>query len=72
MSVAALGAFGAIASAGGALFQGVSTSEAASYQAAVERNNAAIANANATRAIAGDSSRLRTRACGMPRPTARA
>jgi hypothetical protein len=37
---------------GGALFNGIATSQAASYRATVARNNAAIANANATRAIA--------------------
>jgi hypothetical protein len=53
MCVGTLGAIGAIASAGGALYSGIATSQAASYRATVARNNAAIANANATRAIAG-------------------
>jgi hypothetical protein len=52
MCVGTLGAIGAIASAGGGLFQGIATSQAASYRATVARNNAQIANENATRAIA--------------------
>jgi hypothetical protein len=52
MSIAALGAIGALASAGGALYSEIATSQAASYQSTVARNNAQIANANAQRAIA--------------------
>jgi hypothetical protein len=52
MCVGTLGAIGALASAGGALYSGIATSQAASYRATVARNNAAMANANATRAIA--------------------
>jgi hypothetical protein len=47
-----LPAIGAVASAGGALYQGIAGSQAASYQAQVEKNNAAIADQNAQRAIA--------------------
>jgi hypothetical protein len=53
MCIGTLGTIGAIASAGGGLFNGIAASQAASYQSTVARNNAQIANANATRAIAG-------------------
>jgi hypothetical protein len=52
MCIGTLGTIGALATAGGALFQGVSNSQAASYRSTVARNNAAIANQNAQRAIA--------------------
>ncbi|MFZ0205952.1 MAG: hypothetical protein WAL59_07520 [Roseiarcus sp.] len=52
MCIGTLGAIGAVASAQGTLFQGISSSEAANYQAQVQRNNAKIANQNAQRAIA--------------------
>src|SRR5277367_5015612 len=52
MCIGTLGAIGALASAGGGLFQGVANSQAASYRATVARNNALIAQGNATRAIA--------------------
>lgn len=52
MCIGTLGAIGAAASAAGTLYNGIATSQAASYRATVARNNAAIANANAQRAIA--------------------
>jgi hypothetical protein len=52
MCIGTLGAIGAIATAGGGLFQGIANSQAANYRATVARNNATIANQNATRAIA--------------------
>jgi hypothetical protein len=52
MCIGTLGAIGALASAGGALYGGIATSQAASYRSTVARNNAKIADANATRAIA--------------------
>ena len=52
MCIGTLGAIGAAASAAGTLYNGITTSQAASYRATVARNNAKIANANATRAIA--------------------
>ena len=50
MCFATLGIIGAATSALGALYGGVATSEASSYQAQVSRNNALIANQNAVAA----------------------
>jgi hypothetical protein len=60
MCIGTLGAIGAIASAGGGLFNGIAASQAASYQSTVARNNAQIANANAQRAIAAGQQQAQT------------
>ena len=44
---AVAGTAGAVTSGAGALYQGLSTSSMAAYQARVEQNNATIANQNA-------------------------
>src|ERR1700677_4764300 len=58
--LAAAPIIGALASAGGALYGGIAQSEAASYQAQVSRNNALIADQNATRAIAAGQQQAQT------------
>ena len=59
-TLAIVGAAGAAASAGGALYSGIAQSEAASYQATVARNNALIAQGNAQRAIAAGQQQAQT------------
>jgi hypothetical protein len=59
--LAALPAIGAVASAGGALYSGIATSQAANYQSQVAKNNAQIANQNATRAIAAGQQQTATK-----------
>lgn len=59
-TLAIVGAAGAAASAGGALFNGIAASQAASYQATVSRNNALIADQNAQRAIAAGQQQAQT------------
>src|SRR5271168_1228287 len=59
--IAAAPIIGAIASAGGALYSGIAASQAASYRATVARNNAQIANQNATRAIAAGQQQAQNR-----------
>ena len=57
---AVAGTAGAVTSGAGALYQGLSTSSMAAYQARVEQNNATIANQNANYAVQAGQAQAQT------------